>query len=121
MHPERHGAVSENRVSELLGAELQALGVLDGGLVDADVGEDHDREGSVEADGGREDEIADVVGEGALPRRRRTRRGRPPPSDRRKRDGRRADPHQADEDPRLGVGHLGRVGHGIRDGPVSVE
>jgi hypothetical protein len=77
----RNGVLS-NR--SLLGAQLEALGVLHGGLVDAHVREHHDREGAVEGDRGGEDEVADVVGEGALPRRRRSRRRRPPPSDGRK-------------------------------------
>lgn len=88
MHPKRHCPITEDRISELLGAELQALGVLDGGLVDPDIGEDHDRERSVEADRGGEDEVPNVVGEGTLPRGRRTRRCRSPPRDRRKRDRR---------------------------------
>ncbi len=41
-------------------------------LKDADVGEDHDKEGAVEGDGGGEDEVAQVFSKQALPLRRRT-------------------------------------------------
>ena len=41
-------------------------------LKDADVGEDHDKEGAVEGDGGGEDEVAQVLSKQALPLRRRT-------------------------------------------------
>ncbi len=41
-------------------------------LKDADVGEDHDKEGAVEWDGGGEDEVAQVLSKQALPLRRGT-------------------------------------------------
>ena len=50
VHSQRHGAVAENGIAELLSTELQTLGVLHRGLVHADVREDHDREGAVERD-----------------------------------------------------------------------
>jgi hypothetical protein len=41
-------------------------------LKDADVGEDHDKEGAVEGDSGGEDEVAQVLSKQALPLRRGT-------------------------------------------------
>ena len=49
--------------------DLETGGVLDGGPVDPDVGEDHDAEGAEEGDRRGEHQVHRVLGERALRRR----------------------------------------------------
>ena len=49
-----------------ISADLETGGVLDGGPVDPDVGEDHDAERAEEGDGRREHQVHRVVRERAL-------------------------------------------------------
>ena len=49
-----------------IAADLETGGVLDGGPVDPDVGEDHDTERAEEGDGRREHQVHSVVRERAL-------------------------------------------------------
>ena len=54
---------------------LETGGVLDGGPVDPDVGEDHDAEGAEEGDGRREHQVHRVLREWALERRSKVKEG----------------------------------------------
>ena len=103
-----------------LGAGGKAARLLGRSAVDAEVGEQDERDGRREGHGGGEQEVGGVVREGADVGGRRDRR-RAPPNDRREADGSGAEPDGGDQRHAAAGRHPQRVVDRVGDRPVAVE
>lgn len=102
-------------------AHFETPRLLHGRPVDAIVSKNHDEEWSIEWDDWGEDEVANVLGEGALEWGDGLVSGRPPPQNGWEWDEARAEPHERDKETSPIRRHARGVAERVRDGPVSVE